>query len=193
MLACQWQRISQEEAFVGRCGEVGDELGSAILAAQLVRDLMTLCLLINRVYPPYSKWLGSAFTRLPCAEQLAPVLIAAVAATYWRDREHHLVTAYETVAALHNDLQLTEPVDPRTRPFHDRPFRVLRADRFTEALINSIADPGMRGLPLTGAVDQFIDSTDALGHRTRSRRLANALYPPRADRRSTNRHQHRLT
>jgi hypothetical protein len=33
VLACQWQRISQEEAFVGRCGEVGDEVGSAIVAA----------------------------------------------------------------------------------------------------------------------------------------------------------------
>ncbi|MEY2424505.1 MAG: hypothetical protein QOI61_77, partial [Actinomycetota bacterium] len=27
MIACQWQRISQEEAFVGRTAEVGDELG----------------------------------------------------------------------------------------------------------------------------------------------------------------------
>jgi hypothetical protein len=25
VLACQWKRISQEEAFVGRCGEVGDD------------------------------------------------------------------------------------------------------------------------------------------------------------------------
>src|SRR5215211_7265291 len=34
LLAGQWQRISQEEAFVGRCGEVGDELGSAVVAAR---------------------------------------------------------------------------------------------------------------------------------------------------------------
>ena len=26
-LACQWKRISQEEAFMGRCADVGDELG----------------------------------------------------------------------------------------------------------------------------------------------------------------------
>ncbi len=42
VLSCQWQRISQEEAFVGRCGEVGDALGSAVVAARLVRDLMHL-------------------------------------------------------------------------------------------------------------------------------------------------------
>jgi hypothetical protein len=176
VLACQWQRISQEEPFVGRCGEVGDELGSAVVAARLVRDLMRLCLLINRSYPPYSKWLGSAFARLPCAAPLAPTLAAAVAAATWRDREHHLVVAYEAVAALHNDLELTAPVDPRVRPFHDRPFRVLGAERFTRALIGSIADPAVRALPLTGAVDQFVDSTDALSHRSRSRAIAAALY-----------------
>jgi hypothetical protein len=29
VLACQWERIAQEEAFPGRCAEAGDELGSA--------------------------------------------------------------------------------------------------------------------------------------------------------------------
>jgi len=42
VLACQWRRISQEEPFVGRCDEVVDELGSAVVAARLVRDLMRL-------------------------------------------------------------------------------------------------------------------------------------------------------
>jgi hypothetical protein len=177
VLACQWQRISQEEPFVGRCGEVGDELGSAVVAARLVRDLMRLRLLIGRVYPPYSKWLGSAFARLPGTGRLAVALAAALGAGNWHDREEHLVAAYENVAARHNDLGLAPPVDPRVRPFHDRPFRVLHAERFAQTLIRSIADPALRVLPLTGAIDQFADSTDALGHRSRSRALAAALYP----------------
>jgi hypothetical protein len=177
VLACQWQRISQEEPFVGRCGEVGDELGSAVVAARLVRDLMRLCLLINKTYPPYSKWLGRAFARLPCAAGLGTTLSAAMTASNWHEREHHLVIAYETVANLHNDLGLTIPVDPRVRPFHNRPFRVLQADRFSEALLGSIRDPAVGALPLTGAIDQFVDSTDALTHRTRSRALAAAIYP----------------
>lgn len=162
LLACQWQRISQEEAFVGRSGEVGDELGSAIVAARLVRDLMRLCLLMARRYPPYSKWLGSAFGQLPCVGDLTPTFTGAVAATAWRDREHLLAGAYESVAAMHNDLGLTSPVDPRTRPYHDRPFRVLHAGRFTAALVDSISDETVRGLPLIGAVDQFVDRTDVL-------------------------------
>ncbi|WP_370936999.1 DUF4037 domain-containing protein [Amycolatopsis sp. cg13] len=176
LLACQWQRLSQEEPFVGRCGDVGDELGSAIIAARLARDLIRLCLLLNRVYPPYSKWLGRAFARLPCATRLAPILTAAVAATDWHEREHHLAAAYEAVAALHNEAGLTEPVDPRTRSFHDRPYRVLHAERFTAALIATIRDPALRDLPPTGAIDQFVDSTDALGSRTLTRRLAQAVF-----------------
>ncbi|MEU0452923.1 DUF4037 domain-containing protein [Streptomyces sp. NPDC006129] len=181
VLACQWQRISQEEAFVGRCGEVDDELGSAVVAARLVRDLMRLCLLMDRRYPPYSKWLGSAFARTPQAAVLTPVLSATLAATDWHTREHHLARAYETVAAAHNRLRLTDPVDPTTRTYHSRPFQVLHAERFTAALAARITDPAVRALPPTGTVDQFIDSTDALSRPGRARavtRAATSVPPP---------------
>ncbi len=64
LIACQWQRISQEEAFVGRTAQVSDELGSEIIAARLARDLMRLCFLFERRYAPYGKWFGTAFSRL---------------------------------------------------------------------------------------------------------------------------------
>lgn len=176
VLAAQWQRISQEEAFVGRCGEVGDELGSAVVAARLVRDLMRLSLVMHRRYPPYSKWLGSAFARLPFAAAITPALAGALAATTWRDRETHLATAYTAVAGLHNRLGLTEPVDPRARPYHDRPFQVLHADRFSRALADGIGDAELRGRPLVGAVDQFADNTDLLGDRTAARAVTTAVF-----------------
>lgn len=173
VLAGQWARIGHEESFPGRCGEVGDELGSAVVAARLVRDLMRLSLLIDRVYPPYSKWLGTAYTRTAAPE--ADALRAALAATGWHDREQHLVTACESIAARHNALGLTAPLDPRARPFHDRPFRVIEADRLADAVRDGIADPAVRALPPTGAIDQFADSTDVLAHRDRSRALTAAL------------------
>ncbi|WP_242582421.1 DUF4037 domain-containing protein [Amycolatopsis sp. 195334CR] len=180
LLACQWQRISQEEAFVGRCGEVGNELGSAVVAARLVRDLMRLSLLMHRRYPPYSKWLGSAFARLPSAATLTPVLTAALAATTWHEREDHLATAYSALATLHNQLGLTEPLDPRTRPYHARPFQVLHAERFSRALLATIADPDLRDLPLTGAVDQFADNTDLLADRASTRTMTAVLATSKA-------------
>lgn len=164
VLACQWQRIAREEAFPGRCAEAGDELGSAIVTTRLARDLMRLFLLMARRYPPYSKWLGTAFARLPEAAEIMPSLTAAVAATGWQAREQHLCHAYEMAAARHNQLELTPPVDPRTRPYYDRPYQVLDAGRFTAALREAITDPHIRHLPAIGAIDQYIDSTDALGN-----------------------------
>jgi hypothetical protein len=160
VLACQWMRLSQEEPFVGRCGEVGDELGSAVIAGRQVRDLMKLCLLMNRVYPPYGKWLGTAFATLPCAQVLTPHMSAALYARSWQEREQHLSPAYEIAAGLHNELGLTEPLDVKVRYFHDRPFRVLDAYRFTNALVSTISDPAVRDLPPVGAIDQYVDNTD---------------------------------
>ena len=163
LLACQWQRIGQEEAFPGRCAEAGDELGSLIVSARLARDLMRLVLLMHRRYPPYSKWLGTALARLPGTGGLAASLTAAISGGSWPAREQHLRDAYETVAALHNQLGLTPPLDTSTRPFYDRPYQVIGADRFTAALREAVTDPQVRRLPVTGAIDQFIDSTDAAG------------------------------
>jgi Domain of unknown function (DUF4037) len=164
VLACQWTRISQEEAFPGRCAEVGDGLGSAIVAARLSRDLMRLTLLMHRRYPPYSKWLGSAFGRLSgVAGVIRPALTAAVTAQSWPERERNLCAAYEAVAGLHNDLGLTAPLDTSVRPYFDRPFLVIDAGRFAGALRDAITADDIRSLPPTGAVDQFVDSTDALG------------------------------
>ena len=93
------------------------------------------------------------------------MLTAALAAMSWRERERHLSQAYEVVAVLHNESGLTEPLDPATRPFHSRPYRVLGAERFAVALMGTV--PG--DLPLTGAVDQFVDNTDALVDRAFTR------------------------
>ncbi|MPY62731.1 DUF4037 domain-containing protein [Streptomyces spongiae] len=163
LLACQWQRLSQEEAFVGRCAEVGDDIGSAVVAARLVRDLMRLCLLLERRYAPYGKWLGSAFSRLSVAESLTPALRGVLAATDYPTREAHLCDAYEAVASLQNTSGLIEPVDPTRRPYHSRPFLVLQAERFAQALARTVTDPDLRTLPLVGSVDQWADSTDLLG------------------------------
>ena len=163
LLACQWARIDQEEPFAGRAGEAGDNLGSAVIAARLARDLMRLCLLMDRCYPPYSKWLGTAFARSPAGRLVAPHLAAALAAASWQAREPHLCHALQAAAGRHNELGLTAPVPAAARRFHDRPYLVLGSGRFATALQRSIADPFLRELPLAGAVDQFTDNTDALG------------------------------
>lgn len=160
VLACQWRRIAQEEPFPGRSGEVGDELGSAVVGARLAREVMRLALLLKRRYPPYAKWLGSALARMPGSTEVGEALAAALNARSWRDREAGLAAAYSRLAALQNRLALAEPQDERVRGFHDRPFRVIDGDRFVTALLGSVSDPAVRALPVVGSVDQLSDSVD---------------------------------
>lgn len=171
LLACQWRRLAQEEAFVGRAAEVGDELGSRVLAARLARDLIRLCLLLDRQYAPYSKWLGTAFARLPIADTLGPVLEAALVADAFPEREDALVAAFEMVARCHNDAGATTRVATAVYGYHRRPYRVLGSGRFVEACLLGVRNSMLRGLPLIGAVDQIVDSTDVLSYVSRARRV----------------------
>lgn len=175
LLACQWQRVSQEEPFPGRCAEAGDDLGSVVVTARLARDLMRLCLLMDRRYPPYSKWLGTAFSRSAAGPAVGPPLRAALAAAGWPARQQHLSDALLAAAAAHNQLGLTAPVPAAMRPFWDRPYLVLDSGQFAAALHKSIADPAIRALPMAGAVDQCIDSTDALADAAALRAAVAAL------------------
>jgi Domain of unknown function (DUF4037) len=162
LLACQWQRISEEESFVGRAAEVHDESGSRVVAARLVRELMRLCLLLGRNYPPYSKWLGSAFKALPHIDGIAAALEDAMGADGGADRQAALCRAYEAVGEWQNTLRLAEPVETTRRLFFDRPFQIIGAGRFADALRARIEDPDLAALPEVGAVDQFVDSTAVL-------------------------------
>jgi Domain of unknown function (DUF4037) len=121
LLACQWRRIDQEEPFVGRTAEVGDDLGSRVVAARLVRDLMRLSFLLERRYAPYTKWLGSAFAQLESHAEIGAALVQVLAADDYEQREAALVTAVEALAARHNALGLTTQVDVTVRLFHGRP------------------------------------------------------------------------
>jgi hypothetical protein len=168
LLACQWRRVDQEEPFVGRTGEVGDEIGSAVVTARLVRDLMRLCFLIERQYAPYTKWLGTAFSRLQCAPALTPLFRSALSGSDWKQREGALIPAAEQVARAFNDLRVTEPQDPSAKDFWGRPFRVLDSSRFVEACM---AKTPLARLGYVGGIDQFVDSTDVLSYPPTAQRL----------------------
>ncbi len=162
LLGCQWRRLAQEEPFVQRTAEAGDELGSSVLAARLTRDVMRLALLIARRYAPYSKWLGTAFARLDHADGLDRFLTDAVRASDFETREAALGRAYGAVARRFNALGLMEPVDPELRQFHNRPARVLIAYRFADPCLDSVSDRELRALPPIGGIDQIADTSDAL-------------------------------
>ncbi|SCL72692.1 DUF4037 domain-containing protein [Micromonospora peucetia] len=180
VLAAAWTRVAQAEHLPGRCAETGDDLGSRVVTAGLARDLMRLGLLLHRHWPPYDKWLGTLFARLPGAAPLVASLADALGPGDWPSREDGLVRALEALAAWTDDTRLAAPVRARPRPFHRRPFLVLDAGRIASALCAAITDPALRERPPVGAVDQYVGSVDVLTHARRVRRVAAAL-PVAAD------------
>lgn len=164
LLASGWNRIGQEEHLMGRAGLAGDEIGSALIAARLVRDIMRLCFLMERTYAPYAKWFGRAFEDLRCSGSLTPHLKAVLASTTWPERERHLIPAYEVIAEMHNDLGISQLLPAKCENFFGRPFKVIElTGGFAKTIAGRITDPAVKKIAergLIGSIDQFSDSTD---------------------------------
>ncbi len=133
LIASNWSVLAEEQAFVKRCSDVGDEIGSALVCARICERLMRLSFLYSNQYAPYSKWFGTAFRRLPIDEKIKETICQAVAARNIRDREENLVLAQKMLANLHNSLKLTKFVDVQIQSYFGRNIKVIFADRIFEA------------------------------------------------------------
>lgn len=173
-IACQWGRIAEEQAFVGRTGFVGDDLGSRIIAARLARDIIRMGFLLERRYAPYAKWLGSGFSRLPIAALLSPLLEQALAAPTWQERGAALAAAYLELANRQNHLRVGA-FAPVVGPYFERPFVTINADMAAAAARSAIVDPAIRALPLRGSLDQVSDLTPLLEDSSSSQRVMRSV------------------
>ena len=153
----QWDKIANEEAFMGRSGEVGDELGSNIIATDIATHIMHLCFLMEKTYAPYRKWFGSGFSRLKCASELTHLLMKVTQGETWNEREECLGQVYEIIARMHNDLKLMAPVAVQTSDFNGRPFKVIHAHDVYDDLAKTIKDSFFKKMKYRlGSIDQFI-------------------------------------
>lgn len=178
-MACQWQRLSQVEAFAGRCAEVGDDVGMRVVAARIVKDAIKLCFLMERRYAPYDKWLGTAFGRLACGPMMGPLFSAALAASTYADMEPSLVEIYRKLGEMHNALAVTGPMDAAPRQFFSRPYTVMRSDRFANALLRAVESEELRRIPVRmGGIDQLIDNTDFIESPSAYRKAIGLYRPP---------------
>jgi hypothetical protein len=106
------------------------------------------------------------------------VLTRAIEATDRRDREAALGQACRAVAELQNTSGLGVPQEPSLRPFYSRPFHVLGAGRFADALLAAITDPRLAGRRPLGAVDCYLDNTLLLTDPARVRAVAAVAAAP---------------
>jgi len=172
LLSNQWERIAQEEAFMGRCGQVGDELGSRIIATRLIRSIMMLCFLMEKRYAPYIKWLGTAFSKLRNAANLTPLFMKIMEASTWQQRQEYLTRVYEYMAKMHNELGITESLTTRVSQFYNRPFMIIGGSSFADAIHAEIKDDEVKQLPKhLGGIDQYVDSTEVLAYSIKFRKF----------------------
>jgi len=182
MMAAQWYRLAGNESFIGRTAELGDDLGSRVVATRVAHDAMRLCFLQERRYAPYAKWLGAAFGQLGAATEVGPMIHDVFAAADFAHREHALLRLYEALARRHNALGVTPPLTTTAGQFEVgindavRPFRVLNANRFVQACLEPLADEALRRYPLVGSIDQLTEPTDALIHFTDWSQQLRAIY-----------------
>ena len=174
-IACQWRRIAEEQAFVGRAGQAGDDLGSRVIAARLARDVMRMAFLLSRRYAPYSKWFGSAFGKLPLAATLLPLLQEALLADGWEKRGEALASAYLVLARQQVADGIGGEVEPRVGPYFERPFAPINADDLVEATLRGLQAPSVKDLPIVGSLDQVSDLTPVLEEPFAAQRMMRAL------------------
>lgn len=165
LLAAGWQRIGQEEHLMPRAGFVGDELGSSVIGGRLVREVMRLSLLLAGQFPPYAKWFGSAFARLPNIRLLGEVLRRVQLAGSWPERNAAIGEALSLLTHRHNALGLTEPLNTELTDFHERPFWQIAGSENAAVILAAITDPAVLALTdrrIIGGIDQLTDNTDLL-------------------------------
>lgn len=168
-----WSRLGQEFPFVGRAGLRGDDAGSRVIAARLVRTMMHLTHLLHRRWAPYSKWLGRAAAELLHDTALLSVTEshpgADVVATWqralstsdWRQRQDALAEAADMLARMQREAGLPTAT-PATEAFWDRPHHGIR-EAMSIALREAICDPVVAALPYgRGTAEQISDNVAVL-------------------------------
>ena len=153
IVAVGWRQIGEELPLLGRAAQVGDDLGSRIIAGRLAGTVVHLAFVVARAWMPYPKWSGTLLRLLPGTAPLAAALDAALCADEGAARQDRLSDALEALLDLQRSADLPAPA-PATEAFWDRPFRHPRAE-VVERLHEAIADEDVRMLPPSrGCIEQ---------------------------------------
>ncbi|SEE09022.1 DUF4037 domain-containing protein [Ruania alba] len=161
VVATDWIRLTEEMPLMSRAGDLGDDLGSRVIAARLVDVAMHLAFTLSRRWMPYPKWRGVMLGRLPGMAGVHEHLAAVLRAGEWRERQTCLARALDLLLARQAAAGLPAP-GPATEGFWDRPYLVAR-EQIGAELVAGIADPEVRALPQgRGSVEQMSENVAVL-------------------------------
>jgi len=161
LIASNWRLISKEEAFVKRCANVGDEIGSALICGRIAERLMRLAFLYCKKYAPYSKWFGTAFSRLPISDDLKNALLKAVTASDIETRENEIIRAQLLTVDLHNKTGITEFIDVEIDDdFLRRGIKSIHAYKIANTVQAKLKGTGLEKYPLIGSFNGVAEMND---------------------------------
>jgi hypothetical protein len=168
LIAVEWMRILEEQAFPGRAGSRGDELGAAIVTSRLAESVMRLGFYLERRYAPYAKWFGTAFRRLPCAQRLHEPLARLLVAPGLDERESRWESVLRALLELHELHGVLTPgryapadVYRGRRGIGIPAFGAASIDELIQEIRAHITDPDVLALPpRLGSINQMLAVRD---------------------------------
>ncbi|MBS4537038.1 DUF4037 domain-containing protein [Clostridium sp. D2Q-11] len=137
-LAAFWNHIAEEEAFVGRNIDLGEDLGVKLIASRIVNTLMKICYLTEREYIPYSKWTYKGFRGLRCYEEISTTFSEILNCEDIEEVDGLICKAYEQIISLQDKLNITEKISLKADDYYGRPYKVVFVDKVAEMLVYSI-------------------------------------------------------
>ena len=152
LIASNWSLIAEEQAYVRRCFDVGDILGSIMICGRIADRLMRLLFLYCDKYAPYSKWFGTAFLQLPIGESIRRAITISLETTDITERENHIVTAQKLMVDLHNKSNITEFIDVQIQSYYERNIKVIFAEKISNAVMKKLAGTVFERFPLIGTL-----------------------------------------
>lgn len=153
-----WKSINEEQAFIGRCAERGDRIGESIITNRIIGKLMKVCFYYERKYYTYSKWFGRSFKNLASYKIMQPLIDEVINSNKRDDREKALNDFYIEVIKKHNELGLTDYIEPKIINYYDRGYLGFDSEVILKALEENIDWTKIKNLELLSKIELFDDS-----------------------------------
>ena len=147
-LAALWYYISQEEAFIGRNLDIGEEMGVKLISSRIVNALIKICFYCERKYIPYSKWFTRSFKKLDCYQEIGDLFYEILEFEDLSKTGKKLCQAYKKVVSIQNKLELTEDIEVKVVDYYGRPYKVVFTEKIKDKLIESIKDKNLKKVNL---------------------------------------------
>jgi hypothetical protein len=161
LIASNWSLIAKEQAFLKRCADVGDNIGSALVCGRIADRLMRLAFLYCKKYAPYSKWFGTAFSKLPISDELKDALLKAITAYDIETRENKIIRAKVLTMDLHNKAGITEFIDVKVDDnYLGRGIKAIHADKIADTLKAKLKGTAFEKCPLIGSFNAVAEMDD---------------------------------